>query len=519
MNLPPESFVPNSENFLPSPYAQTVAAATESSAERWPNRLALVVGDARYDFRTLHELTGKAAGALSSIGVRPGVRVMACVPNCPEVVVAFLAVMRLGAIWVGISPALAGPEQRFIFFDSGSELLFSTSNNPLIEEGIATTHLCIDDGSWSEVVGRSNIHEGTIQDPFAPAAIAYSSGTTGRPKGVVHSQHNMVATVLGIRTTGRNKASRTGCVFPLAVLNMMVLGPVLSLFSGGSCHAANRTDGRGLADWVRNEKINLLHTVPTVLHDLVSDPTITKHDLSSLEEVIVGGADPPENLRVRFTERFGLSPTNAYGLTEHLNGVAWEHRGEVHRPGSSGRPFPTLQVSIRNDSGKLLKPFEEGEVCVSAAQNGPYASIYTPMLGYWMRPVETGLALQDGELRTGDIGFLDGDGFLYILDRKVDTIFRGGANIYPAEVERVLMKYPGVVACAVVGRPNDRLGEVVVAALQLSPSVYVDADEVRSFCLERLARYKVPIQFLIVSELPRSSGGKVKRTEVEKMFQ
>jgi acyl-CoA synthetase (AMP-forming)/AMP-acid ligase II len=188
-------------------------------------------------------------------------------------------------------------------------------------------------------------------------------------------------------------------------------------------------------------------------------------------------------------------------------------------PGASGRALPHLSVTVRDDDGALLVAGEVGEVCVGPAEDGPFAGAYTPMLGYWNRPEATNEALRDGSLRTGDLGYLTADGDLVITDRKGDLIVRGGANVYPAEVERVLHEEPRVAGCAVVGIADERLGERVVAAVVREGATRLTADELREHCARSLARYKVPERFLFVDELPRNAMGKVIKRLVVPWFE
>jgi acyl-CoA synthetase (AMP-forming)/AMP-acid ligase II len=223
---------------------------------------------------------------------------------------------------------------------------------------------------------------------------------------------------------------------------------------------------------------------------------VAPDDLASLREVWTGGADCPEAIRSAFAEKFGLPVLATYGLTEAPTVVAIDPVGGPHVEGASGRPLPHLEVTVR-----------DGEVCVGPA---PGDDRYRLMLGYWQRPEATAEALAGGVLHTGDIGELDADGFLHVRDRKSLVIIRGGANVYPAEVERVLGEAPGVEACAVLGIPDERLGERVVAVVEGA----VDVDEVLAHCRVQLAKYKVPERIAVVDALPRNAMGKVVRAEL-----
>jgi len=226
--------------------------------------------------------------------------------------------------------------------------------------------------------------------------------------------------------------------------------------------------------------------------------------------VWTGGADCPEAIRTAFEAKFDLPVAATYGLTEAPCVVAIDGRGgRDHVTGGSGRPLGHLAVRVVDEEGATLPAGELGEICVTGVDER-----YRPMLGYWNRPEATAATLAGGELHTGDLGLLDGEGCLHVRDRRSLVILRGGANVYPAEVERVLHEHPGIASGAVFGVPDERLGERVVAVVEPVPGAHLDLDEVRSFLLANLARYKVPERIAVVEDLPRNAMGKIVRTEL-----
>jgi long-chain acyl-CoA synthetase len=405
------------------------------------------------------------------------------------VVLAFHGAMRIGAVWVGVNQALAPPEKQYILDDSGASVFLADA-----EEWRAA----LDDAP-------SDDRPGIEVDPDAPAGIAYTSGTTGHPKGAVHSQRNLLTPgAVVVETRGYGPDLRKGDCLPLTILNMMVLTTLLVAQAEGTCIVMDRIDAEGVAEWVREERVTVWNGPPALLHSLASNENVAPSDLASLREVWTGGADCPEAIRSRFEAKFGLPVLATYGLSEAPTIVAIDPPGGPHVDGASGIPLPHLRVRI-DDSG---------EVCVGPQPDGRYRT----MLGYWQRPEVTAETLRDGELHTGDIGFFDDDGYLHIRDRKSLVIIRGGANVYPAEVERVLQAAPGVAACAVVGVPDERLGERVVAAVEPAAGAAVDDDTLRAHCLEHLAKYKVPERFVVVDAFPRNSMGKIVRKELPALF-
>jgi acyl-CoA synthetase (AMP-forming)/AMP-acid ligase II len=357
-------------------------------------------------------------------------------------------------------------------------------------------------------------------DPFAPAAIAYTSGTTGFPKGAVHSQHNLLLVGAVARLTGnRPRPPQHGVVLPLTILNLFVLGPLCILQDGRTCVCMDRIDARGVAEWVRDERIGSFDGVPTVIHDLLTDPEIKEQDLVTLTEPIMGGADsPPEVVRL-FRERFGGEVIIGYGMTEAPTAVTWSDGTVPPGPGLCGRPVPQVEIEVLDESGEPVPSGEVGEICVRPARSGDFAGVYTPMLGYWNKPEATREVLRGDRYHTGDLGVLAADGNLYIRGRRNDLILRGGANVYPAEVERVLQSHPAVAAAAVLGVPDQRLGERVVAAVQLLPAAEADEERLIDHTRAQLARYKVPEALCFVDEMPRNAMNKIVKSRLRDLFE
>jgi acyl-CoA synthetase (AMP-forming)/AMP-acid ligase II len=480
----------------------TVAQVLDRALADDPGREALVTRSRRLTYGELDRLANRAAHALRDLGIRQGDRVAASLPNDADVVVAFHGAMRLGAVWLGINRALAPPEKRYLLEDSGSTLLLCDDELP--DLGVRVVELA----TWQAAVDAADESAVDVDlDPFAPAGLAYTSGTTGHPKGAVHSQHNLlVPGAVLTESRGYDHTLRKGDCFPFTVLNMAVLTTLLVSQAGGTSVVMDRIDAEGVAEWIRAERVTTWNGPPALLHSLATMESITADDLASLDEVWTGGADCPEAIRSAFEAKFGLPVLATYGLSEAPTVVAIDGRDGSHVAGASGRPLPHLGVRIAGDDGETLLAGETGEICIGAADDR-----YRPMLGYWERPDASAAALAGGELHTGDVGFLDDDGYLHLRDRKSLVIIRGGANVYPAEVERVLLEAPGVTASAVFGVADERLGERVVAVVEATE---LDEAAVRQHCEANLAKYKVPERFVRVDRLPRNAMGKIVRTEL-----
>jgi acyl-CoA synthetase (AMP-forming)/AMP-acid ligase II len=499
----------------------SVARVLDQALRERPDAEALVGRHARYSYRELDEAAACSAAALARLGVGPGDRVAASMSNHPDIVVAFLGTMRLGAIWLGINRALAPPEKAFIIDDSEPSVMLADHDmadevRDLTSVPVVTVDPEDPTSEWATLLRASGDGAPVVDiDPHAPAAIAYTGGTTGFPKGVVHSQHNLmligaVQAAMGDYST----ETRFGVILPLTILNVMALTPLKAFQIGAGCITMDRVDPVGAAEWVRTERITSFGAVPTIVHGLLTHPDVRQEDLVTLTRPEVGGADCPEEFRALYRERFGTEVALGYGLTEAPTAVTLERPGAPHLPGCAGVALPHVRITVRDERGHELAAGESGEVCVEAATEGPWAGVYTPMLGYWKQPEATELTLRDGILHTGDIGMLDDDGNLFIQGRKGDLIIRGGANVYPAEVERALHEDHRVAACAVVGRPDERLGERVVAFIEVAGDEPLDAEVLRAHCAERMARYKVPEEFVFVDSFTWTPMGKIRKVDL-----
>ena len=483
-----------------------------------PDHLALVTRQATLTYSEFDDLADRAAGALYELGARPGDRIAASLPNDLDILASFHGAMRLGAIWVGINTVLATPEKLYMLEDCGASLYLvektgdgsagASAEHELREKLDGRVEL-LETRTWREAVagspGRPDVPR---PDPLAPAGIAYTSGTTGFPKGAVHCQAALL--MPGAATVARREWDRTlrkGDSLPLTILNMMVLTTLLTAQSGGTAVIIDQADVASIVRWIREQQVTVWNGPPAQLYTMVHDQSVRPEDLQSLTEVWVGGGDCPDGLRLAFEERFGVPVSRTYGLTESPALVSVDDLVGSKPSGTSGRPLD--HISVRS---------QEGELVLSPTLHGPWAGTYRPMLGYWNRPEATQESLQGGVLHTGDLGVLEGEGHLRVLGRKSQLIIRGGANVYPAEVERVLSEAPGVQACAVVGVPDVRLGERVGAVIEPVGGQQPDPAEILAHCRVGLASYKVPERLAFVERLPRNQMGKIPRAAVAEIL-
>lgn len=506
-----------------------ISQVLERTLARAPESLGLVGRHGRFSYAELDAAANRAAHALAELGVGAGDRVAACLPNDVDIVLAFLGCMRLSALWVGVNRPLAAPEKAYVLRDSGAAVLLAGPETlaelePLRGE-LPELRVCLEvdagrpDSAWAQALAAAAPSPVDVAiDAWAPAAIAYTSGTTGHPKGAVHSQHNMLLPGAVSAAEGTYPQAPQGVVLPLTILNLVVLGPLTAFQHGMPCVTMDRIDPVGLAAWVREERVGSFAGVPTILHDLLSHPEVQPSDLATLTRPLIGGSTVPEEFRRLYRERFGHEVSIGYGMTEAPTSVTHGEGGPASEPGLCGRALPQCRIEICDEAGRSLPFDEEGEICVGPALEGAWAGIYTPMLGYWGKPAASAEALRGGLYHSGDLGVMRADGNVFIRGRRNELILRGGANVYPAEVERVLGEHALVAESAVLGIPDARLGERVVAAVRLESEAEVSEAALIAYSRERLARYKVPERIEFVERLPRNAMQKVIKPRLLGLF-
>jgi long-chain acyl-CoA synthetase len=484
---------------MPGSIAEVLDAAL---ADR-PTAPAIEAASGVWSYRELDDRARRAAGALWELGVRPGHRVAACLPNDLDIVAAFHGAQRIGAVWAGIGEALAAAEQQQLHQLCAPAVTLAGARCTL------DTPDCVDAERWATLTATAPEPPRVDVAPDAPAGIAFTSGTSGSPKAVVHSQRNMLLPGAVLTATrGWGPQLRKGDSFPLTILNLLVLSTLLTAQAGGCAVIFDRRDAAGVVEWIASRRVTVWNGAPAQLYDLARLP---EADLSSLREVWSGGSDTSDDVRRAFAAAHGLTPRATYGLTEAPTVVAIDPPGDRWQPGGSGQVLPQYDVAAYDDDGRRLPPGELGELRLSGRADGPWAGRWRPMLGYW-----DGDGVRPGEpapIPTGDIGTVDAEGWLTVLDRKKLVIIRGGANVYPLEVERVIAAHPDVTRVAVCPLPDPRLGQRVAAIVE-STSSTLDFTALSELCGRELASYKVPEFWSRVDALPLNAMGKVERTKL-----
>jgi long-chain acyl-CoA synthetase len=481
----------------------TVARLLDRALANRSGGPAVVARGGALSYAELDAAAAAAAGALWYLGVRPGDRVAACLPNDLEVVVAFHGVQRIGAVWAGIGEALTEAEQSALAELCQPAVVLAGPRCRLDGPSVISAR------RWQRLTQARYTAPEVPIDPHAPAGIAFSSGTTGTPKAVVHSQHNLVLPAAVLVATRRwGPDLRKGDSLPFTILNMLVLSTIATSQAGGCTIVMDRRDPDGVAEWIKDAQVTVWNGAPAQILDLARRPDL---ELTSLAEAWTGGGSCPEHIRDAFAATHGRLVTATYGLSEAPTVVAIDPADGAHRENASGQVLPHLAVTALGQDGGSLPAGSTGELAISAAPAGEWAGTWRPPLGYW----EDGAVREAGPgvVLTGDVGSVDADGWLTMADRKKLMIVRGGANVSPAEVEGVLMEHPSVTAAVVFGVPDERLGERV-AALVVSADATLDSPALAEFCAPRLARYKIPERWGRSGSLPANAMGKVIRTNL-----
>ena len=500
----------------------------------------LVYGDERWTYAQANEQISRIGNWLVSQGVAPGDRVAIAMRNYPEWMLSYWAIASVGAVVVGVNAWWVGEELTYgleltepkaMICDRERLAVYDSIRDKVPSMAVAAVRCDeVPDYAtpWSEVLqSPAELPEVEI-DTDADACIFFTSGTTGNPKGaqLTHrgctnniisslfnnlSQLQTLAQLAGseLDTSGGNTVLLTTPLFHVTANN--VVAQTTTMLGGKLVHMYKWDAGEALR-MIEREKITTLSGVPVMARELLAHPDYDKTDTSTLKALGGGGAAVQPDLVEKIDAKSGAAPAQGFGMTETC-GLATGALGPflVDRSGSVGPVIPVFDCRIVDDNGNDVPQGERGEVLLKSAQ---------VIRGYLKRPDATAETIVDGWLHTGDIGTMDEDGFLYIVDRAKDMVLRGGENIACVEVESTLFRFPGVTEAAVFSVPDEVLGEEVGAALYVTGDVAVDLAELRAFCGEHLAAYKIPKYIWLLNEaLPRNASGKFLKKDLQANLQ
>jgi long-chain acyl-CoA synthetase len=490
-----------------------LARLAEDNVQRYGEYVSLVFDGFEWTNVAQQRAASRFAHALRRLGVEPGDRVLVLLPNCPEVLQAYAGILKAGAVIVPVVFLLGPAEVRHILADSEARVVVTAPEFVDKLDGWPGPVVLVGGGprgpAWSDLLAAESDTFATVErEDRDLAVILYTSGTTGRPKGVALSHDNLASNARAAAALYELDRTRWGLmVLPLSHsygLTVMNAGNIL-----GTCGVLLRWfQPQAVLETIQRYRVESMSAVPTMLLYLLHYPDAGRFDTSSMRVWGSGAAPLPVEIVEPFEKKFGGRIQEGYGLTEASPVVSAHRLSGVRKLGSVGQPIPGVEVAILDDDDRPRPPGEVGEVGV----RGPNV-----MLGYYGLPQETARTLRNGWLHTGDMGRLDADGFLYIVERKKDLIIRGGFNIYPREVEEVLYAHPAVAEAAVVGIREALLGEDVLAFVVLKAGATAEASALIAFCQERLAKYKCPKQVRFLDAMPKTPIGKILRKELREL--
>ena len=474
-------------------------------AERTPGRLAYAAGERRVAYGELAPSAAALAGRLLDAGADGRSPIALWAPNGEAFIVGLAAILHLGAAVVPLNTRLTDDEAAWQLADARPSVLCAAA--PLLERGRALAaasgcaFVALDAATLAPAAGGP---AAALVEPAATAAVVYTSGTSGKPKGALLSHANLWHSAMAqAQTLGALPDDRWLACLPLFHVSGLAMLTRAWLF-GQAVVVHERFDAERIAQAVESERITCVSLVPTALARLC-EVRAGRPLGPSLRLVLLGGGPAPAAL-LRQSLALGLPVAVTYGLTETASQAATLAPAELESHlGSVGKPLMPLELRIERQDGGAAAPGEVGEIVV----RGP-----TVARGYLGRPDTDAATLKDGWLHTGDVGHLDGDGYLYVADRRDDLIVSGGENVYPAEVEAVLAEHPQVAEAAVVGLPDPVWGQAVAAAVVPRPGPAPTLEALRAHCAPRLAGYKLPRRLRLVPELPRTASGKLRRAAV-----
>jgi len=494
----------------------------KGNAERYSDRECVIGLGKRRTWCELHDRSNSLAQGLKDLGVKEHDIVAVLLYNCCEYMEITFAVNQIGAVWLPLNFRLVGEEFRYILQNSGARAIITEAEFAPVIDSLTPNlpelkHRLIlgPDGpegwhSYEDLVkhglGKTPSHVDMGQDDLH--RLMYTSGTTAHPKGVMLTYGNLYWKNIGhMLTFGITDRDRTLVVGPLYHVGGMDLTATGTLYAGGSVVILKKFDPVDVLQAIDAEKVTNMWLSPAMTIMLFNEPSFDQYDVSSVRFIIDGGEKMPATLIKEFKNRFPNAWfADAYGLTETVSGDTFLAKDRMlNKLGSVGKPVPHLRVRVVDDNDRDAPPNEMGEICLK----GPKV-----FKGYWKNPEATQEALRGGWFHTGDMGTLDEEGYLYIMDRKKDMIISGGENIASPEVERVIYELPAVLEAAVVGIPHPKWLEVPKAYVVLKPNTRLSPEEIVTHCSQKLAKFKIPKEIEFIHQLPRNPSGKVLKREL-----
>lgn len=481
-------------------------------AENQGDRIALRENERSWTYAELRQRIAAYARRVMDAGIKPGDRALLVAPTSMEFVVAYHGLMASGVIAVTVNVLSTQQELEYFATDADCSLIIAWHESA---DAAAETAKGLKLPFWTlapdsvaaEPADLAGLPLQVADDDVA--VLLYTSGTTGRPKGAELMHRNLISCSLALREAlGMDENDRMGTALPLFHVfgQACVMGTAFR--TGASLSLLRPFSGPAVLQMAAAHEITILCGVPTMWNAMLhADVDLSSKDLPKLRLATSGGAALPFEVAKAFNDRFGCMVLDGYGLSETTGAATFNVPDGKRKEASVGPALPGLEVAVVDSDGKPLPPGEAGEVAIK----GPVV-----MRGYWRRPDATAEVMRDGWFLTGDVGRQDEDGYVWIVDRKKELIIRGGYNVYPREIEEILYAHPLIREAAVIGVPDERLGEEIAAIIALHPGASLDPAELREWLEEKLATYKIPRIYQFIDELPRGSTGKILKRAIDR---
>lgn len=541
---------PKDVNWHSEIQARPLYSLLDDAEKKWPESRAIDFLGKHYTYKELADSVRHIAGGLAALGVKRGVKVGLFLPNCPQMVMAYYAILKTGATVVNYSPLYSPHEVARQIDDSGTEIMVTlnlTATYPKVAAALGKTKLRSiivttmtdalplvkglafpilkraeivstpkDDKhiTWSDLLASPEIEESVAIHPEEDIAVLqYTGGTTGIPKGVVLSHANLyvnaVQSALWFPEAQGGKERILG-VLPLFHVFAMTTVMNFGIRNGAELILLPRFDLKQVLGDITKKKPTLMPGVPTLFNAVNYCKDLQKYTLNSLKFCISGGAPLPVEVKKQFESLTGCVVVEGYGLSECAPVAACNPASGTNKAGSIGLPLPQtiMEVVDKDDHSKILPIGEIGEICV----RGPQV-----MQGYWQQLNETNNVLRNGRLHTGDIGYMDEEGYFFIVDRIKDMLISGGFNVYPRQVEEALYTHEAVAECAVIGMKHESRGEVPKAFIVLKENASIETSELMDFLKDKLPNYAVPRDYEFRKELPKTMVGKVDKKQLKSL--
>jgi long-chain acyl-CoA synthetase len=488
-----------------------LARILTDTAARSGDRIALKLDDVELSYSALDQASARFAGLLKSKGFEPGDRVGIMLPNVPYFAIAYYGTLRAGGVVVPMNVLLKARETAFYLTDPGAKILvawhgFAEAAQTGAQEAGAELVL-VEPGGFEQLLGSAEPDDAVVDvEDDQTAVILYTSGTTGKPKGAELTHANLHDNcTISADTLGEISEEDTLLgALPLFHSFGQTCSLNSAMYKGARLSMIPRFDPEKALEIIERDRVTLFQGVPTMFNGMLQAKSDA--DVSCLRLCMSGGSAMPEQVMRSFEERFGCKVLEGYGLSETSPVASFNHPDRPNKPGSIGTPIKGVEMKLVDDDGNEVPDGEIGEIAIRG---------HNVMKGYYDREDATKEAIDDdGWFKSGDMAKRDEDGYYFIVDRKKELIIRGGYNVYPREIEEVLYEHPAIAEVAVIGIPDDKMGEEVGAAVVLKEGEDADVEEIKAFVKEQVANYKYPRRIWLTDELPKGPTGKILKREI-----